>query len=117
MTSIVHVDEEWHGEFAVARVNGEVDVSNVDEVGSALRRLVTNSAVGLVIDLSRTTYLDSAGINLVFALGEQLRAHQQTLQLVVAEGTPIARMVAVTSLDQVFPTHAVLAAAVTGSRG
>ena len=115
MTSLVRVDEEWHGDLPVAHINGEVDVSNVDEVGVALWRLVTNRALGLVIDLSATSYLDSAGINLLFAVGEQLRVHQQTLHLVVAEGTPIARMVAVTSLDRAFPTHPVLADALVGN--
>ena len=114
MSAIAGVSDEWHGEVPVARVTGEVDASNVTEVGARLRTLLTNRSTTLVIDLSPTTYLDSAGINLLFAVGEELRTHQQTLDLVVADGSPIARMLAITSLDRAYRTHASLAAAIPG---
>ena len=60
------------------------------------------------IDLSATTYLDSAGLNLLFALGEELRGRQQQLGLVVTEGSPIARMIKRVGLDQTFRVHAPL---------
>jgi anti-anti-sigma regulatory factor len=53
-----------------------------------------------------TTYLDSAGINLLFVLGDELRSRQQELRLVVGAGTPIARMLSVTGLDRAYPAHA-----------
>ena len=83
---------DGHGDVPVGAVNGEVDASNVAEVGGALRSLVTNRSSVLIVDLSPTTYLDSAGINLMFALGDELRARQLTLKLVIAERSSIARM-------------------------
>jgi len=103
--SAVRILDERHGNLTVARVEGEVDASNTAELGMRLRELVTNRSAGLVVDLSATTYLDSAGINLLFALGDELVAHQQRLRLVVAAGSPIARMLAITSLDRVHPVH------------
>ena len=105
MTAIVAVREAWHDDVPVARIEGEVDAGNVADVGARLRRLVTNRSVRLVVDLSPTTYLDSAGINLLFAVGQELSARQQTLHLVVHEGTPVTRMVALTGLHRTFPTH------------
>ena len=92
----------------MARLEGEVDASNVEDIGARLRSLLSNRSVAMVIDLSGTTYLDSAGINLLFALGEELRARQQRLALVVAEGAPVARMLAVTGLDQAVGMRATL---------
>jgi anti-anti-sigma factor len=92
----------------VAVVHGEVDASNVAEVGVALRGLVTNRSSVLVVDLSPTTYLDSAGINLMFSLGDELRGRQLKLRLVIAPASPIARMLAITGLDKAYPTYPTL---------
>jgi anti-sigma B factor antagonist len=105
MTSIVSVREEWHDDVPVARIEGEVDSANVADVAARLRRLVTNRSMRLVVDLSSTSYLDSAGINLLFAVGQELRARQQTMHLVVADSSPVTRMVSLTGLHHTFPTH------------
>ena len=111
MSTLARIEDEWHGDVPVARIAGEVDASNVDDVRNRLRSLLTNRSVSLVVDLSATSYLDSAGINLLFALGEQMRGRQQQLTLVVAEGSPIARMVSLTGLDRAIGAHPTLRAA------
>jgi anti-anti-sigma factor len=111
-TTLARMAEEWHDDMPVARVEGEVDASNAHEVGDRLRSLLTNRSVALIVDLSGTTYLDSAGLNLLFALGEELRGRQQRLGLVVAEGSPIARMVALVGLDKAVPVDPTLAEAI-----
>ncbi len=68
-----------------------------------LRSLLTNRSVAMVVDLTLTSYLDSAGINLLFELGDELRARQQELRLVVAPGSPIARPISIMGLDAVVP--------------
>ena len=103
MSTLARFDDEWHGEIPVARVRGEVDASNVKEMGDRLRGLLSNRSLALVVDLSATTYLDSAGINLLFALAEELRGRQQRLAVVVVEGSPIARVVSLTGLNQALP--------------
>ena len=82
------------------------------EVAVRLRRMVENRQLRLVIDLAAVTYLDSAGINLLFALGEELRLRRQQLHLVVAPESPVARLLAITGLDAAVPTHETRAAAV-----
>ncbi len=113
MSELARVAAEWHGDTPVAVVQGEVDASNVAEVGVALRGLVTNQSTLLIVDLSSTTYLDSAGINLMFALGDELRSRQLTLRLVIAPGSSIARMLTITGLDKAYPTYATLAEALS----
>ena len=83
MNPLARVDVEWHGDTPVAAVDGEVDASNVGDVAAVLRQLVTNRSNELVVDLSPTSYLDSAGINLLFALGDELRSRQLTLRIVI----------------------------------
>ena len=111
MTPLASVRVDWHGGIPVAALEGEIDASNVESIAAELRALVTNRSSGLVVDLTPTHYLDSAGINLLFALGDELRARQLRLGLVVVPGSPIARMLSITSLDRAHPTFSDVAAA------
>lgn len=72
-----------HGWAIVARVTGEVDLSNADDIGAAIALEMPNHARTLVLDLTEIEYLDSAGIRLIFRLVEQLRARNQSLRLVI----------------------------------
>lgn len=73
----------------VARLTGEVDMSNIDAVRNVLAEAISNDALRAVIDLSETGYLDSAGINFFLELRERLRVRGQGLRLVVPEGSPV----------------------------
>jgi anti-anti-sigma factor len=72
-------------EGVVVRIAGEVDMSNADEIGHAVRQMMGNHALGLVLDLGDVDYFDSAGIHLIYDLRENLRMRGQQLRLVVPE--------------------------------
>ena len=111
MTPLAELRSSRHGDAIVAEIVGEVDASNTGEIAGDLRELVSNRSTRMVVDLSPTRYLDSAGINLLFSLGEELRAHQVQLRLVVDPASPVARMLALTGLDKANATFASLSAA------
>ena len=93
------------GDVPVAALEGEVDMSNARDLRDSLLEAVTNHAPGLVIDLTRTTYLDSAGIHVVFDLARKLQARQQQLRLVVPSGATIRRVLTLTNVSAVAPMH------------
>jgi anti-anti-sigma factor len=105
------VTDEHHGDIPVVAIAGEIDASNAGEIAERLRAALSNRSEALVVDLSSTTYLDSAGLNLLFELSTALRERQQQLHLVVGQPSPIARMVAIVGLDAAVPTHATRTAA------
>ena len=111
MTPLATLEQERHGDIAVARVAGEIDASNAPWLAERLAELVTNRSAELAIDLTETTYLDSAGIAVLFELATAMTRHRQQLRLVVAEASPIARMVGLTGLDAAIPCYATLDAA------
>jgi len=76
------------GRVVIARLTGELDLSNTANIGGALTESVPNAALGLVLDLSAVEYLDSAGIHLIYELREKLRARGQALQLVIPADAP-----------------------------
>jgi anti-anti-sigma factor len=78
----------------VARVDGEVDASNAPGLTRQLTDAVPNSAMGLVLDLSATTYLDSSGVQMLVEVADGLRRRQQELRLVVDEESFVADVLA-----------------------
>jgi anti-anti-sigma factor len=111
MSLLARVVEERRDDISIAAIEGEIDASNVREIGERLRSLLTNHSTALVVDLTETTYLDSAGINLLFELAGELTDRQQRLRLVVPASTPILRMLTIAGLVEVIPTHETRAAA------
>ena len=72
------------GETAPAKVliTGEVDVSNADELRSALDAALAGAAAELTVDLSEVPYIDSTGIGVL--VGAAHRASDAGKKLVVA---------------------------------
>jgi anti-sigma B factor antagonist len=87
----------------VARISGEIDISNVAAVKRKLTEAVTSAARGLVVDISGTTYLDSSGVYLLFDLQRALEGRQQQLCVVAPPTTPSTRVLLITGFDRIVP--------------
>jgi anti-sigma B factor antagonist len=77
-----------HQRVVVARLTGEVDLSNAGSIENAIAEATLNHALGLILDVSALDYLDSAGIHLVYKLRGKLRARSQILWLVIPPDSP-----------------------------
>jgi anti-sigma B factor antagonist len=69
--------------IVIAQVTGEIDMSNATDLRDAINDATPNDALGVVLDLSDVDYVDSAGIHLLYRLGESLRNRGQTLRIVI----------------------------------
>jgi anti-anti-sigma factor len=98
----LRLDEPEEG-VVVARLKGEVDLSNAGLLSTELTEAIPNSALGVVLDLSGTTYLDSSGVQLVFDLADRLSGRQQRLSVAVPEDAPIRRVLSVVELESAVP--------------
>lgn len=105
MSDLVNVMVERRGEVQVVSVAGEVDISNAARLEEDISDAVPNDAAGLVLDLSDTGYLDSAGIRMLFELGERLSGRRQSVVLVVPRESLIRHSLVVTELEQAMPMH------------
>jgi anti-sigma B factor antagonist len=72
----------------IARLSGEIDLSNAESIENAIAEGTPNHALALILDVSALDYLDSAGIHLIYKLREKLRARGQTLRLVIPADSP-----------------------------
>lgn len=72
----------------IVKVTGDIDMSNATELRNAIIEATPNEALGLVLDFSSLNYIDSAGIHLLYRLGDSLRSRGQTLRVVIPPGSP-----------------------------
>ena len=85
------------GDGAVhARLSGELDMASSPDVRTRLYDALGGGARALTVDLSALTFLDSAGVELLFRLREDLAMRQIPLRLYVPAGARIRRTLEVT---------------------
>jgi anti-anti-sigma factor len=73
----------------VARLTGEVDMSNAEDLGATVIGATPSGVRGVVLDLSEVEYLDSAGIYVIHGMRASLQARGQILVLVIPESSPV----------------------------
>jgi anti-anti-sigma factor len=83
---------------AVVRVTEEMDFSNAEPMGAELARAVSSEHLGLVVDLSEVTLLDSSGLRLLFRLGRRLERRRQQLRVVVPLQSPVRRVLDIAAI-------------------
>lgn len=117
MIRLAELDLEEPGEVRVARVRGELDLSNVADVADALAAAAEEAELGLVVDMSELRHLDSAGIRLLFDLRRRLGRRRQFLALAVPPGARIREVLDMAAVQQTVPVCATVDAAVAAVRG
>jgi anti-anti-sigma factor len=88
---------------AMVRLSGEIDIARSSSLRQELMGAVDNRDSGLVVDLSEATYLDSAGVNVLFEVGQALRERQLQMALVVPPDSLVERVVTLVDLGSVAP--------------
>ena len=89
----------------VVSISGEVDLANATEVRDAISRIASADVSVIVVDLSKTAYLDSSGIAMLFRLAERLVERRQELRLVVPLDSPIRAALELTNLPSTLPVR------------
>jgi anti-anti-sigma factor len=94
----VEIESEECDGVRVVAVAGELDISNVAALEHATFDL-PNEALGLVLDLSATTFIDSATVGLLFDLHGALARRGQPLRVVCTQGAAARRVLDLMSFD------------------
>jgi anti-anti-sigma factor len=97
----------------VASLSGEIDLSNAAEITDALLGGVPNEALGLVVDLSEVSYIDSAGVRMLAELDHRLGWRAQALRVVAPEESRSRRVLEIAGLELVLSLDTTVEAART----
>jgi anti-anti-sigma factor len=103
MPDLARLSFQSEGDVEVARVTGEVDASNVDDLSDELLEKLSNEARAVVLDLSQTSYIDSSGISLIFDAAARLRNRRQELRLVVPPRSFVDEVLSAVSMQESVP--------------
>jgi anti-sigma B factor antagonist len=106
----------------VVRAPEEIDIANAGGLKAALLEAAGLEAAGpeaagpeatgpgralVVVDMSRTRFCDSTGLNTLVAVARQARGEGGEVRLVVVGGG-VARLMALTGVDRAIPLYASL---------
>lgn len=89
----------------VARVKGEIDMSNSNEIVAGVSRATPNEALGVVLDLTEVEYLDSSGIHLIYRLRTALGTRGQRLALVIGDASPVQDALRLAGVSDLVELH------------
>lgn len=95
----------------------DVDSANAYPIGEQVLVGVASECQAVILDLTATRYLDSAGIDMVFRLHDRLVARRQRLHAVVPDGAPLMRVIEIAAVADVVPVHPDLESALNAARG
>ena len=102
----------WIGRQAAVAMPAEIDVANADEIHRALVSAASLGAPVLIVDMSGTTFCDSAGLKAIIAAHAQAAETGTELRLVA---TAVLRIMTIIGIDQLIPIYPTLEAALTGA--
>jgi anti-sigma B factor antagonist len=117
VSRLAELELEERDGVQVARLTGELDLSNVADVADALTAAVSPEAAGLVVDMAGLRHIDSAGVRMLFDVRRRLAQHRQEVVLAVPERARIRDVLELTAVEMMLPVLEDLDAAVRAVRG
>lgn len=78
--------------IVIAGLPPEIDLANIHDVRGQILAGLRSTTVGLILDFSHSTYLDSKGIRLLMELEQHMQKSRQPFRLVVPFDNQLARL-------------------------
>jgi stage II sporulation protein AA (anti-sigma F factor antagonist) len=100
----------WSGRTAVIAAAGEIDLTNAESLRDALLSALNTGAPGLIVDLTATTFLDSAGVTALVRASRRASASDAALALAVT-APAVLRVLNLVGIDQLIPVYPSVATA------
>jgi anti-anti-sigma factor len=107
--AVIVVSEErfsatWSGRTAVVTATGEIDLTNAEGLRDALLSALNAGALGLVVDMTATTFIDSAGVTALVRASRRATATEATVRLAVV-APAVLRVLNLVGIDQLVQVH------------
>jgi anti-sigma B factor antagonist len=86
-------------------VGGECDAATLDELNKALANALASDPHEIVVDLAKTTFVDSLTLGAFTATAKQIRAKGGSFRLVGVFATDVQRALEITGLSAYLQAH------------
>ena len=114
MRPLAQLTLDEHRGTMIARLEGEIDLSNAEALRHQIVEAVPNHALGLIVDLTSVSYLDSSGVRLLFDTARRLERRQQRLATIVPAASPVRELLVLVGGTGRLGLHESLDAALAG---
>ena len=94
----------WSGRTALVTAAGEIDLTNAEGFRDALLAALNAGALGLVVDMPATTFIDSAGVTALVRASRRSAATEATVRLAVTSPA-VLRVLNLDGIDQLNQVH------------
>jgi len=105
----------WLDRAAVISLPVEIDITNADQVREDLLSVLNREPVTLIVDMGRTTFCDSAGVNALVRAHRRATAIEAEIRLVVT-APGVLRVLAITGVDHLLKVYPSVAVALETAR-
>jgi len=105
-----NVTGDKHGDWAVLRVSGELDLVTSPMLRQRVHDAVAEGHHSLVLDLSEVFFCDSSGVGVLIASRRLIRSCQGRLRLILPaqgapEGSHVNRVLGALGVRRLFDVH------------
>ncbi|MFC8347751.1 STAS domain-containing protein [Streptomyces sp. NPDC057280] len=110
MVVAFNVTGDKHGDWAVLRVSGELDLVTSPMLRQRVHDAVAEGHHSLVLDLSEVFFCDSSGVGVLIASRRLIRSCQGRLRLILPaqgapEGSHVNRVLGALGVRRLFDVH------------
>jgi anti-anti-sigma factor len=105
------VDIRTDGGTLVVAPVGDVDLTNAHDLRTAILAALSHDNAAVIVDLSRTQYLDSAGIRILFSIARRLEERRRRLAIVAPPEAPVTRLLSIVDIESLASLHPTVEAA------
>jgi anti-sigma B factor antagonist len=95
--------EDVDGDIRRIYLSGRLDTVGSEQVAPEFSQLVNAAKGGVIVELSKVTFLSSMGIRALIAGAKARQAKGRQMVLQVAENDVVERTLAATGIDELIP--------------
>ena len=98
----VEITSERAGDVSRIEIAGELDITGTEPLGAAVEAALASGAERLLIDLGRTSFIDSTGLALLLHAERAAHAAERPLRVVAPAGSEARVVVDLAGLGRVL---------------
>jgi anti-sigma B factor antagonist len=98
--------------WTVLEARGELDLYTAPKLRDEVLGIIDRGDDRIAIDLNGVGFIDSTGLGILVACLKRVREREGRMVLIAPESSPLRRLLSLTGLEQVLPTHTQLGDAV-----
>jgi anti-sigma B factor antagonist len=108
VTIELEIETRTENGWTVITAAGELDLYTAPKLRDEVLAIIDGGVDRIAIDLNDVGFIDSTGLGILVACLKRVRERDGRMVLIAPEASPLRRLLSLTGLEQVLPTHTAL---------